>query len=68
MASSATALATASAGVGPYGTPSAIERTKWYASMTFRSSYPMLLAEPGWKAAYSPCPGPTYRVLTGWSW
>jgi hypothetical protein len=38
MASSAAALATASAAVGPYGVPSAIERRKWYASMTFRSS------------------------------
>ncbi len=28
----------------------------------------MALAAPGWKAANSPCAGPTYTVLTGWSW
>ena len=36
----------------------ATERRKWYASITFRSSYPMAIPDPGWNAPYSPRPGP----------
>ena len=51
MASSTTALWTASASVVPYGLPSAIERRNRYASITFRSSYPSAIPAPGWNAA-----------------
>jgi hypothetical protein len=44
-----------------------MERRKFQASITFRSSKPMAMAEPGWKAPYWPWPGPKRTVLTGWS-
>jgi len=51
IASSAVALRTASSRVLPWGVPSAMDRRKLLASITLRSSYPMLVADPGWNAA-----------------
>ena len=47
MASRVAALRTASATVAPCAAPSAMERRKLWASITFRSSKPMATAAPG---------------------